>query len=124
MADKKYNVWTTTYNNHKIKVTNNKKAVLYIDGHEVDKEKGVNMKCTLKAPVPDSDKMVLVLIKGEDQCSISFIEDARDVIRGYETENGEFVAYTKEELEELENDKTSKIVTDSVITTLLNTFFD
>lgn len=113
-------VWIGEFEGHEIKVTNEGKCRLYIDGVEVAKEKGlIHFDYELRASIPDTDYIVIAKVDGTKDVIVScdvLIAKKLDVIMAKEDKEGIITPYTEKEIEDMRDDAQQAIY----ISTILN----
>ena len=118
---KEHTAWIGEIEGHKIKVTNDGKARLYIDGVEAAKEKGlIHLEYELRAPIPDTDYIVIAKLDGTKDAIVScdvLIAKKLEMTMGKENEDG-FTRYTDEEIAKMREDAEAAIAISTMNTIL------
>lgn len=105
---KERTVWIGEFEGHKIKITNDGKARLWIDGVESAKEKGlIHIEYELRGQIPNTDYIVIAKLDGAKDLIVTvdvLIAKKLEVTMGKEDEDGHFTPYTDEELAKMKGD--------------------
>ena len=103
--DKKTKAHTAEYNGHLIEARNKLRAVMFVDGEEVDKQESImESVCILGTKAPDSDKRFMAVFDGVSgglKAKVQIYAEAENVSMAPCREDaGQLIPLTMEEIEE------------------------
>lgn len=120
--EKTHNIWIGEIEGHKIRVTNDGKAKLWIDGVEAAKEKGlIHLEYELRAPIPDTDIIVIAKLDGvKEGIVVCDVMAAKKVPMtfGKEDQDGNFTPYSDDEINKMKEDAEAAVAISAASTIL------
>lgn len=119
---KEITAWVGEFEGHKIKVTNDGKAKLWIDGQEAAKEKGlIHLEYELRAPIPDTEYIVIAKLDGVKDSIVTcdvMIASKIEMTMGKENNDGDFTPYSDDEINSMREDAEAAVAISAASTIL------